>query len=89
MGHVEASGIVAAGRREPFYYTDWCYNVPEWFEPVRKTRIEELPDSAGMGESPTMPAPSWDATRSGRHGPPSGRRMKFGRREPFGASRPR
>ena len=50
MGHVEASGIVEAGRRELFYYTDWCYNVPEWFEPVRKTQILELPDSAGMGK---------------------------------------
>lgn len=50
MGHVEASGIVEAGRRELFYYTDWCYNVPEWFEPVRKTQILELPDPAGMGK---------------------------------------
>ncbi len=50
MSQVEASGIVAAGRRELFYYTDWCYNVPEWFEPVRKTQILQLPDSAGMGK---------------------------------------
>jgi uncharacterized membrane protein len=50
MAQVEASGIVGAGRRELFYYTDWCYNVPEWFEPVRKTRILRLPDSAGMGK---------------------------------------
>ncbi len=50
LGKVEASGIVEAGRRELFYYTDWCYNVPEWFEPVRKTRIRELPDSNGMGK---------------------------------------
>lgn len=50
MGQVEASGIVEAGRRELFYYTDWCYNVPEWFEPVRKTRILELPDLAGRGK---------------------------------------
>ncbi len=50
MGHVDASGIVEAGRRELFYYTDWCYNVPEWFEPVRKTQILQLPDSAGRGK---------------------------------------
>ncbi len=50
MGQVEASGIVAAGRRELFHYTDWCYNVPEWFEPVRKTQILQLPDSAGVGK---------------------------------------
>ncbi len=50
MAQVEVSGIVGAGRRELFYYTDWCYNVPEWFEPVRKTRILELPDAAGMGK---------------------------------------
>jgi uncharacterized membrane protein len=50
MGQVEASGIVEAGRRELFYYTDWCYNVPEWFEPVKKTQILQLPDSAGLGK---------------------------------------
>ncbi len=50
MAHVEASGIVGAGRRELFYYSDWCYNVPEWFEPVRKTQILRLPDSTGMGK---------------------------------------
>ncbi len=50
MAHVEASGIVGAGRRELFYYSDWCYNVPEWFEPVRKTQILQLPDSSGMGK---------------------------------------
>ena len=50
MSQVEASGIVEAGRRELFYYTDWCYNVPEWFEPVRETRILQLPDSSGMGK---------------------------------------
>ena len=50
MAQVEASGIVGAGRRELFYYTDWCYNVPEWFPPVRKTRILQLPDSAGIGK---------------------------------------
>ena len=50
MGQVEASGIVEAGRRELFYYTDWCYNVPEWFEPVRKVQILQLPDARGMGK---------------------------------------
>ena len=50
MGRVDASGIVEAGRRELFYYTDWCYNVPEWFAAVRKTQILELPDSAGRGK---------------------------------------
>lgn len=50
MGQVEASGIVGAGRRELFYYTDWCYNVPEWFEPVRTTQILRLPDASGMGK---------------------------------------
>ncbi len=50
MGHVAASQIVEAGRRELFYYTDWCYNVPEWFQPVRKTRILQLPDLNGMGK---------------------------------------
>lgn len=50
MGQVETSGIVEAGRRELFYFTDWCYNVPEWFEPVRKTEILELPDSVGRGK---------------------------------------
>ncbi len=50
MSQVEASGIVEAGRRELFYYADWCYNVPEWFAPVRKTRILQLPDSAGLGK---------------------------------------
>ncbi len=50
MGQVDASGIVEAGRRELFYYTEWCYNVPEWFEPVRKTQILQLPDSAGQGK---------------------------------------
>ncbi len=50
MGQVEASGVVEAGRRELFYYTDWCYNVPEWFEPVRRTQILRLPDAAGMGK---------------------------------------
>ncbi len=49
MGQVEASGLVAAGRRELFYYTDWCYNVPEWFPPVRSTRILQLPDATGLG----------------------------------------
>ncbi len=50
MGRAEASGIVEAGRRELFYYTDWCYNVPEWFEPVRRAQILELPDSKGAGK---------------------------------------
>ena len=50
MGHVEASGIVGAGRRELFYYTDWCYNVPDWFEPVKEARILQLPDASGMGK---------------------------------------
>ncbi len=50
MGQVEASGTVAAGRPELFFYTDWCYNVPEWFAPVRKTRILRLPDAAGNGK---------------------------------------
>ena len=49
-GQVEASGIVDAGRRELFYYTDWCYNVPEWFEPVRETKILKLPGPTGIGK---------------------------------------
>ncbi len=50
MGQAEASGTVEASRRDLFYYTDWCYNVPEWFAPVRKTRILRLPDASGAGK---------------------------------------
>ncbi len=46
----EASGIVEADGRDLFHFTDWCYNVPTWFLPVRKTWITELPDSAGLGK---------------------------------------
>ncbi len=50
MSEVESTGIVEAGKRELFYYTDWCYNVPDWFVPVRKTEILQLPDASGMGK---------------------------------------
>jgi hypothetical protein len=43
MGQFEASEIVRADKKELFFYGDWCYNVPEWFPPVKKTWIESLP----------------------------------------------
>ena len=50
MAQAEASGIVDAGRRELFHYTDWCYNVPQWFPPIWETRILRLPNSSGLGK---------------------------------------
>lgn len=50
LGQVEASAIIEADRRELFCYTDWCYNVPEWFSAIRKTRILKLPNSNGLGK---------------------------------------
>ncbi len=50
MGQVEVTGIVNAERPELFAYTDWCYNVPQWFAAIRETRIVRLPDAAGEGK---------------------------------------
>ena len=50
MGQVEATGIVESAGRELFFYTDWCYNVPEWFSAVKKTKILRLPNSIGLGK---------------------------------------
>jgi hypothetical protein len=50
MTRVEASVIVEVDRAELFHFTDWCYNVPQWFSPVSKTKIVKLPDSSGMGK---------------------------------------
>ncbi len=46
----EASGIIEADRGDLFQFTDWCYNVPTWFPPIRKTWIISLPDSVGLGK---------------------------------------
>lgn len=48
MGRVEAKGIVDADRRELFLYTEWCYNVPEFFSAIPKAHIVKLPDSDGL-----------------------------------------
>lgn len=50
MGQVEASGIVDADRRELFLFTDWCYNLPEWFPAIKKAWIVRLPNSDGSGK---------------------------------------
>lgn len=50
MGRVESSGIVKTRRAELFWFTDWCYNVPEWFSAISKTWIVKLPDSNGLGK---------------------------------------
>lgn len=47
---VEASAILEEDRRELFMYTDWCYNVPEWFQGITEARILRLPDSNGLGK---------------------------------------
>lgn len=50
MYQVEASAILEASSRELFMYTEWCYNVPEWFPGITKTRILKLPNSDGLGK---------------------------------------
>lgn len=50
MGRVESSGIVKTRRDALFWFTDWCYNVPEWFSAISKTWIVRLPDSNGLGK---------------------------------------
>lgn len=47
---VEASELVEVGRDEVFHFTDWCYDVPEWFPPISWTRITKLPDPDGLGK---------------------------------------
>ncbi|HKW05758.1 MAG TPA: hypothetical protein VJN71_10700 [Nitrososphaerales archaeon] len=53
MGQIEASQIVRADKKELFFYGDWCYNVPEWLPPIKKTWIESLPrqpSNDGLGK---------------------------------------
>lgn len=50
LSQVKTTGIVQASKADLFHYTDWCYNVPEWFPTIRKTWIVKLPDSTGMGK---------------------------------------
>lgn len=50
MAQVEASAIVEAERNELYSFTDWCYNLPEWFPAIRKAWIVRLPDADGLGK---------------------------------------
>lgn len=50
MPHIEYSVIANANTRELFLFTDWCYNLPEWFPAIRKAWILKLPNSDGLGK---------------------------------------
>jgi hypothetical protein len=50
VGQVEASAVVEAERRELFLFTDWCYNLPDWFPAIKNAWIVRLPNSAGLGK---------------------------------------
>ena len=49
MGHVEATETVEASREDVFYFTDWCYDDPEWARFIGKAWIVNLPGPDGLG----------------------------------------
>ena len=51
MAQVGATTIIDADTRELFLFTDWCYNLPEWFPAIKKAWIMKLPNSEGLGKT--------------------------------------
>lgn len=78
MAQVRASVIVNADRRELFLFTDWCYNLPEWFPAIRKARIVKLPNSDGLGK-----ITHYNGTIMGREMEWEAHSIKYEEDEPF------